>query len=403
MLALAAGALIGIVLGALTGLAPGIHANTLASALLATGAGFSAVLGEEALAAAMFAALITHSFLDNIPSTFLGVPEAETALAVLPAHALCLEGRGEEAVRCSALGSALAMTFAVPLSVACMLLLPPLQPALDWGIGILLVAVVSYLVLSSESPAWAFAVFAVSGALGLFALRYGFLAWHMLGAEAVFLPLLSGLFGLPVLLSASHGSIPEQRFSGISIPAAVLTRHSLLGTLAGLLVGWLPGLSNATANGLLDAVVGYDRDRRGFIVATSAANTANAFIGLAAFFALGRTRNGVLAAMSGLSLPSMPVLMVVGLGAAIAGFLLTIRFARSAILLSRVDSRLLNLAVVAVLVLMSCALVGPFGLLVLVLATAVGFVPPLANVRRVHAMGAIMLPVMAWSFGFAGF
>ena len=361
------------------------------------------MLGEEALAAAMFAALITHSFLDNIPTTFLGVPEAETALAVLPAHALCLEGRGEEAVRCSALGSALAMTFAVPLSLACVLLLPPLQPALDWGIGILLVAVVGYMILSDDSPSWAFAIFAVSGALGLFALRYGFLAWHPLGGDAIFLPLLSGLFGLPVLLTASHGPVPEQRFSGISIPTAVLARHSLLGTFAGLLVGWLPGLSNATANGLLDAAVGYDRDRRGFIVATSAANTANSFIGLAALFAIGRARSGVLAAMSGLALPSMARLMVVGLAAAIAGFLLTVRLASSARHLARVDGRVLNLAVVGLLVLLSAALAGPFGLLVLALATAVGLVPPLVNVRRVHAMGAIMLPVMAWSFGFAGF
>ena len=403
MLALAAGTLVGIALGAASGLAPGIHANTLASILLATGAGFAAALGEEALAAAMFAALITHSFLDNIPTTFLGVPEAETALAVLPAHALCLEGRGEEAVRCSALGSALAMAFAVPLSLACILVLPPLQPALDWGIGILLVAVVGYLILSSESPPWAFAIFAVSGALGLFALRYGFLAWHPLGGDAIFLPLLSGLFGLPVLLTASNGPVPEQRFSGISIPTGVLARHSLLGTLAGLLVGWLPGLSNATANGLLDAAVGYDRDRRGFIVATSAANTANAFIGLAAFFAIGRTRNGVLAAMANLSLPSMPELMTVGLAAAVAGFLLTVRLSSSARHLARIDGRSLNLAVAALLVFLSAALAGPFGLLVLVLATAVGLVPPLANVRRVHAMGAIMLPVMAWSFGFGGF
>jgi putative membrane protein len=403
MLALAAGTLLGILLGAASGLAPGIHANTLASALLATGAGIAALLGEEALAAAMFAALITHSFLDNIPSTFLGVPEAETVLAVLPAHALCLEGRGEEAVRCSAVGSALAMALAVPLSLACMVALPPLQPALDWAIGIILVAVVGYQVLSDDSPAWAFAVFAVSGALGLFALRYGFLAWHALGADAVFLPLLSGLFGLPVLLTASHAPVPEQRFDGISIPAAVFARHSALGTLAGLLVGWLPGLSNATANGLLDAAVGYDRDRRGFIVATSAANTANAFIGLAAFFAIGRTRSGVLAAMANLGLPSMPALMVVGLVAAVAGFLLTIRLASSARLLSRVDGRSLNLAVVALLILLSAALAGPFGLLVLVLATAVGLVPPLADVRRVHAMGAIMLPVMAWSFGVGGF
>ena len=125
MLGLVAGTLLGVLLGTFSGLAPGVHANTLASALLAAGAGLGALLGEEGLAAAMFAALITHSFLDNIPATFLGVPEPDTALAVLPAHALCLEGRGEEAVRCSALGSALAMGFAVPLSLACVVLLPP--------------------------------------------------------------------------------------------------------------------------------------------------------------------------------------------------------------------------------------------------------------------------------------
>ncbi|HOV67495.1 MAG TPA: tripartite tricarboxylate transporter permease, partial [Methanoregulaceae archaeon] len=172
---------------------------------------------------------------------------------------------------------------------------------------------------------------------------------------------------------------------------------------AGLLVGWLPGLSNATANGLLDAVVGYDRDRRGFIVATSAANTANAFIGLAALFALGRTRNGVMAAISGLELPAMPVLMAAGLAAAVGGFLLTVRCARSARHLARLDGRRLNLAVAALLVLLCLLLSGPFGLLVLCLASLVGSVPPLVNTRRVHAMGAIMLPVMAWAFGFAGF
>ncbi|NLX50456.1 MAG: hypothetical protein GXY82_11445 [Methanospirillum sp.] len=403
MLALAAGTIVGVVLGALSGLAPGIHANTLAAALLAAGTGFSAVLGEEALAAAMFAALITHSFLDNIPSTFLGVPEADTVLSVLPAHALCLEGRGEEAVRCSAIGSALAMVFGVPLSLVCVLVLPPLQPVLDWAIGILLVAVAAYLILSSDSVPWSCGIFAVSGLLGLFALRYGFLAWHALGDGAVLMPLLTGLFGLPVLLTAAHGTIPEQRFDGISVPARLLSRHSLLGTLAGLFVGWLPGLSNATANSLIDAGIGYDRDRRGFIVATSAANTANAFIGLAAFFAIGRTRNGVLAAMSGLDLPSMPTLMAAGLAAAVAGFLLTVRLSSSASLLARVDGRRLHVAVVALMVLLSAVLTGPFGLLVLVLATMVGLVPPLVNVRRVHAMGAIMLPVMAWSFGFGGF
>ncbi len=49
--------------------------------------------------------LITHTFLDIIPSVFLGAPDEDTALSVLPGHRLMLAGRGYEAIKCSALGS----------------------------------------------------------------------------------------------------------------------------------------------------------------------------------------------------------------------------------------------------------------------------------------------------------
>ena len=257
------------------------------------------VLGPVALAGTLFAALITHTFVDAVPSTFLGIPEADTSLAVLPAHALCLEGNGEEAVRIAALGSACAMVIAVPVSVLCFLLLPALQPYFDWWIGILLVASVGYMIVTSEAPGWALAIFAVSGALGAFALHYTFLSWHMLaGGSAILMPLLTGLFGISVLLVASQGTLPVQHFSGLRIENKAVIKYSLLGTGAGIAVGWLPGLSTASANGVLASVIGYEKDRRSYILATNAANTANAFIGLAALFALSRMRNGVMAALA---------------------------------------------------------------------------------------------------------
>jgi putative membrane protein len=48
-------------------------------------------------------------------------------------------------------------------------------------------------------------------------------------------------------------------------------------------------------------------------------------------------------------------------------------------------------------VLLSFILTGPYGLFILALATAVGVVPSIINVRRVSCMGAIMLPVILWS------
>ena len=403
MIEILVGVMLGVVLGTVSGILPGIHANTLAGVLLSLQVALLPVIGPLALAATMFAALITHTFVDAIPTTFLGIPDADTALAVLPAHALCLEGNGEEAVRIAALGSACAMIIAVPGSVLCYFLLPALQPLFDWGIGLVLVAVIGYMIVTSEAPGWAFALFGISGILGIFTFHYGFLGWHSIGGgSALLMPLLTGLFGISVLLVASQGTMPAQKFNGISMDGRSVARSSVLGTLAGVAVGWLPGLSNATANGVLASVIGYDKDRRAYILATSAANTANAFIGLAALFALSRMRNGVMVALSALPLPPASALFVVGVVAACFAYVITVILSRSAHRLGGIEGRWLNSAVIVFVVAICLVLTGPFGGFVLLLATLIGLVPHMVNVPRMYCMGAVMVPVMLYSFGIAG-
>jgi putative membrane protein len=399
MWSLLAGTVLGVAIGTVSGLVPGVHANTMASVLLGAEAILASVFGPEALGAALFAALVTHTFLDIIPSTFLGIPDADTALAVLPAHALCQEGKGEEAVRISALGSAMAVVVCLPLTLAFLLLLPPLQPFLDVWIGVVILAVAGFLVVEAESPPLALAVFAASGILGLFTLAHGYLAWHGLGPSAVLMPLLSGLFGIPTLLFAGSGGIPPQRFTGLAIGKKDIAFQSLLGSAAGAVVGWLPGLSTATANAVLASAVRYEEDRRGYLLAVSASNTANAILGLAALYALSRTRNGVMAALALTELPPFTSLLLAGCLAACAAYLITIRLGASASRLSVLRSPHLQAGVITFITLLSFLICGPFGLLVLVLATALGVVPHLLNVPRLFCMGAVMVPVMLLSLG----
>jgi len=403
MIEILLGTLFGVLLGTISGIIPGIHANTLAGVLLSLQVALLSFVGPLVLAGAMFAALITHTFVDSIPSTFLGIPDADTSLAVLPAHALCLEGNGEEAVRIAALGSACAMVIAVPLSVICFFLLPALQPYFDWWIGILLITTMGYMIVTSECPGWALALFCVSGILGIFSLRYAFLSWHTLaGSSAILMPLLTGLFGISVLLTASKGTMPEQHFRGIRMEDRTIMKYSALGTVAGIAVGWLPGLSTASANSVLASFIGYEKNRRTYILATSAANTSNAFIGLAALFALSRMRNGVMVALSELPLPSMSELTVIGVLAACAAYGITVVLSRSASRFNGIDVRLLNNAVIAFIVILCIILTGPFGGFILILATALGLVPHLVNVPRVYCMGAIIVPVILFSFGIPG-
>ncbi|MBS1194562.1 MAG: protein of unknown function transrane [Methanomicrobia archaeon] len=399
MWSLLAGTVLGVAIGTVSGLVPGVHANTMASVLLGGEAILASVFGPEALGAALFAALVTHTFLDIIPSTFLGIPDADTALAVLPAHALCLEGKGEEAVRIGGLGSAMAVILSLPLTLVFLLLLPPLQPFLDIWIGVVILAVSGFLIVKAESPPLAFAVFAASGLLGVFTLAHDYLSWIGLGSPAILMPLLSGLFGIPVLLTAGSGGIPPQRFTGLALEGRGIAFQSLLGSVAGAVVGWLPGLSTATANALLASVIPYEGDRRGYLLAASASNTANAFLGLAALYALSRTRNGVMAALALTELPPFTSVLLAGCLAACAAYLITIRLGGSAARLSVLRSPHLQAGVILFVVLLSFLLCGPFGLLILVLATALGMVPYLLNVPRLFCMGAVMVPVMVLSLG----
>jgi putative membrane protein len=181
-----------------------------------------------------------------------------------------------------------------------------------------------------------------------------------------------------------------------------IMKYSALGTVAGVAVGWLPGLSTASANSVLASFIGYEKNRRTYILATSAANTSNAFIGLAALFALSRMRNGVMVAISELPLPTMSELTVIGVLAACAAYGITVVLSRSASRLNGIDGRLLNHAVIAFIVILCSILTGPFGVVILILATALGLVSHLVNVPRVFCMGAIIVPVILYSFGIAG-
>jgi putative membrane protein len=402
MIEILLGVFIGVVLGTISGIIPGVHANTLAGVLLSLQVVLLSFFGPLVLAGAMFAALITHTFVDSVPSTFLGIPDADTSVAVLPAHALCLEGKGEEAVRIAALGSAGAMIIAIPLSLICYFLLPSFQPYFDWWIGILLIATMGYMIVISESPGWALTLFSITGMLGFFTLHYTFLSWHTLaGNSAILMPLLTGLFGISVLLTASQGTIPEQHYQGIRMEDRTIIKYSVIGTIAGVAVGWLPGLSTASANSVLASLIGYEKNSRTYILATSAANTSNAFIGLAALFALSRMRNGVMVALSELPLPTMSELTVVGVLAACAAYVVTVKLSGSAGKLNGIDSRSMNRAVIVFIVILCILLTGPFGVIILILATMLGLIPQLVNVPRVFCMGAIIVPVIFYSFGFA--
>ena len=266
----------GVVLGTLSGLTPGLHANNFALLMAAVA---PSIPGPPALVgAAMLGAGVTHTFLDVVPALALGVPDAAMAAAALPGHRLVLEGSGREALRLSALGSVLAVLFAVPLAIPMTRLMVRAYAHIDANLPLVLGAVALLLILTERGLRERIGgglAFGASALLGYALLR----AYDApLDAGGLLMPLFGGLFGAPVLLDAIGGEgIPPQGTSEVSSPRRSVGVAAFLGTGAGAIVGYIPGVSSAiAATAVLPAIPdGGDDGARGFLVATSAVNTSN--------------------------------------------------------------------------------------------------------------------------------
>ncbi|MEA1985043.1 MAG: tripartite tricarboxylate transporter permease [Euryarchaeota archaeon] len=435
--------LAGYLLGIVSGLIPGIHTNNFALMLVA----LAPMLGDYGVSplyavVVILSNSITHTFHDVIPAVFLGAPNDDMALAVLPGHRLLLDGYGAEAIRLSAIGSAGSVAFslilAIPLVNAFSRAYPIMQAYMGWillGVSVLMIITeTGEHVIGQGSLAhyrykfYALVLFIISGLLGVFAFRTEHLMEPFidLGSASILLPLLSGLFGASQLVislfSGSH--IPDHNISRMELSSRRIVRGIVTGSAAGSVVAWLPGISSAIATVLarlfirsdFDTTDGLHDDRgygdddeeqmnssKEFIVSVSGVNTSNAIFGLFALAAIGKTRSGAMVAVDKLvdaasfDTSMIILLLLVILVAALLSYFSTVAIGNNIHhLLSRINYSSLCIGVIVGLALMVLAFTGVFGLLVFLIATPIGMFAPFMNIRRTHAMGVILLPVILY-------
>ena len=389
-------ALVGVCLGTLSGLTPGVHANAFALLL----ASLAADLPGPALAvgAAMLAAGVVHTFLDVVPALALGVPDASMAASALPGHRLVLAGRGREALRLSALGSLAGALAAIPLAVPLTRVVADLAPALDRHLPVVLAGVAAYLVATESSVRAAVAgvvTFALSTALGAVVLDLSPSAPLPVGS--VLAPLFAGLFGAPVLLDAARGSgdVPRQHGTALSLPRPAMGLTAGAGALTGALVAYVPGVSAGVAATLALPAAPSSHRARGFLVAQSAANTATATFALFALAGLGATRTGVTVALAEAEVPPLlsTLVPVVALAAAAGAILVVVAGDRYLRVVGRVDGALLAAGVLVGLAVLAGLFAGAVGVGIYLVAGVVGLVPVRLGARRVHLMGVLLGPL----------
>lgn len=509
---------IGAVLGSFTGIAPGIHINTLALIMLVSYPGIADFIGITCgafgigvghapllVCCIIISASVVHSFMDFIPSVFLGAPDEETALSVLPGHRLLLSGKGLEAVSCAAKGSLAGASVAIILTIPVFVLMSdpisiydrfePLIPGvliivmamlvmaeaddrrirvvidarrgsvgrleriavpmlvphdgehvMAWGRlerssrkrFILHTAQGRWTVLARAgttagraevSGVWkvrrnrsrnklsALVLLLSSGLLGFITLN-GKLPlagiWDGVDGNLLF-PLLTGLFGLPTLLSSvSSGQVPRQ---DPEVQKNLETRAAIGGALAGGFVGWVPGITSTTGT-MIGSMADPDRNgevagsARRFITMVSSVGTAAAVFGILALAVTGKGRTGALlvvkqmlgaegvGALSSATSMETVMLLVSVLAAALLGYAITMRMGRwFASKIGHFDLDRLNKFIVVCLVLLVLLMSGIPGLLLLLAATLLGMIPPRIGINRVHLTGCLLVPISLFFFG----
>jgi len=340
---------------------------------------------------------VTHTFLDSIPSIFLGAPDADMALGVLPGHRLLLEGKGYEAVKLTVIGSLLALIVTLLLIPFMIPFVPKIYSFVQPYMGYILIFVVAYMILKEKKLskiAWGGFVFFVSGILGIIVL-----GWENLNQPL--LPMLSGLFGISALVTSLSGNakIPKQEITE-SIEVGFFDKVKAIGAavFSGSLTGIMPGLGAAQAAILAMQIVG-DIGVYAFMILLGGINTVNFTFSLVTFFTLGKARNGAVVAIleiiKEISLSQLLVFLFAALIAGCIAALLALFFARVfSKLIVKVDYKKLVIGIISFITLMVVYFSGLIGLLILVTSTAVGIIPGLLGVKRSHAMGCLLLPVI---------
>lgn len=377
----------------MTGLLPGVHVN-LVSVLLVTAAPF---IPASPLSLAVFIVCLglTHTFLDAVPSIFLGAPDEDKVMSVLPGHRMLLQGEGYQAVKLTTWGSyacLLVTLVLIPLSIP---VLPALYGWIEPYMGYFLLVVILGMIISERGwkKLWAPVIFLLSGALGLTVFE--------LPLEQPLFPMLSGLFGASSLLLSESSKIPEQDPSKeIKLGRSMGLRAVGAGVFSGALTGLFPGLGAAQASVIGMALVG-NIGIHGFLALVGGIGTVNFVFSLAALYALDKARNGAIVAVmqivGGISFLDLLILLFSSLLAGSVAVMLTLWFAkRGAALLGKLDYKKFSWSVLIFLSLLVLLLTGWLGMLVFVVSTCVGLLAPQLEVKRSYSMGCLLVPVMLY-------
>ncbi len=391
--------LLGVTIGCFSGVFPGIHINLVAAGLLALiGRGYLEGIAPIVLVAFIVAMAITHTFIDFIPSIFLGAPEEDSFLAVLPGHELLKKGKGFEAVVATLYGCVAALPFVLLFSFVFVIFLPVAYEYSRMVLPFILIFVSLFLIFREERFHVALLVFISAGVLGLLTFN--------LPVKEPLMPLLTGLFGISSLLVSMKDKvkIPEQRV--ISFWKIRPDRGFLKSFLAGGLVApffsFLPAIGSGQAAVVVSEISGKsEKNEKSFLFLVGMINVMVMSLSFVTLFSISKGRTGVAVAVGKIlkefTLSDLVLVLLFVFLSAVSAFFAGIMMGKFfANKISKLDYRKVSVVVIGVLFVVNLILSNFVGLILLLTASALGVFCILSGARRINLMGCLLIPTIVY-------
>jgi len=414
ILALILALIIGIIFGCITGLIPGIHINLIAVILLGISASLLNIVSPLSLIVFITAMAITHTFIDYIPSIFLGAPDEDSFLSILPGHQFLLKGQAFHAIVLTLKGSLSALVIILIFTPVFIYLLPIIYPYILRIMPIILILISAYLILqegglkkkdftkNKNKKIWALIIFLLAGFLGIASLN--------LNIKEPLLPLLTGLFGASNLIVSlkQKTKIPKQRITKIKkikLRKKSFIKASIASIIAAPFTAFLPGLGAGQA-----ALIGKEvldiKNQREFLFLLGAINTIVMGLSFITLYTVQKTRTGAAIAVEkilpNLSLSDLFYLIATIIIAGIISFFLAVYISKfTAKNIHKIPYSKLSIIVLIILtaiVFLFSDLFNPLGgftgLLIFIISASLGIFTILTGIKRIHLMGCLLVPTI---------
>ncbi|MDO8517541.1 MAG: tripartite tricarboxylate transporter permease [Nanoarchaeota archaeon] len=389
---------LGILAGTFTGLMPGIHINLVGVLLISSISFFLSFASPFILVIFIVSMSITHTFIDFIPSIFLGAPNEDTVLSIMPGQEMLLQGKGHEAVFLTLIGCLIGLfllIFLVPLFIYTLPnIYPFFQKMMFW---ILIWACIFLILKENTNKVLALIIFILAGFLGLSTLN--------LPIKQPLLPLLTGLFGSSSLIYSlsQKTKLPEQKIEKIIINKKELIKPALASLFSSPLCSFLPGLGSSQAAIIGSGIIG-KLSRKQFLMLLGSVNILVMSLSFVVLYLIQKSRTGSAYAINEimlLSLENIFYILLIILITSVIVFFLGLKISKIFIKnINKINYSKISLAVLFLLSIIVLIFSGLLGFLVFLVSTCLGLTCNYLNIRKGLLMGCLLVPTMIFYLPF---